>query len=325
MSRIPRLLPLIAIAAGGVLAVRAVSTLEGAPDFLQGAVAWAEEAPAKEAAKAAPAKGAPAAAAAATPAAAVVAARPSAPVCAPSAAELAREAGLSPAELRVLQSLGERRGQLDARERAFETQVQLLNAAETKVEARIKALNALKAELTGLLGQTDQRREAEVARLVKVYESMKPKDAAAVMATLDDSVRLPVAAKMKERSLAAVLAQMPPAQAKILTEKLAQRFQSEAIGQRVAAASAGGPTAPAAAAPPPAATAAAGSAESPPAKAAPRPRRPRPAPARAAPRPPAAAMPSQAAASAPQVPPPPPTPSAPPSPARAQPRGDGPV
>ena len=33
-------------------------------------------------------------------------AKPAAPVCAPSAAELARQAGLSPAELQVLQSLG---------------------------------------------------------------------------------------------------------------------------------------------------------------------------------------------------------------------------
>ena len=53
---------------------------------------------------------------------------------------------------------------------------------------------------------------------------MKPKDAAARMAILDDSVRLPIAAKMKERSLSAIVGQMPPQEAKKLTESLAHRF-----------------------------------------------------------------------------------------------------
>ena len=39
---------------------------------------------------------------------------------------------------------------------------------------------------------------------------MKAKDAAPRMVLLDDSVRLPIAAKMKERSLSAIIAQMPP-------------------------------------------------------------------------------------------------------------------
>ena len=41
MAKLPRLLPLIAVAIGGVVAVRAVGA---GPDLFQGAVAWAEEA-----------------------------------------------------------------------------------------------------------------------------------------------------------------------------------------------------------------------------------------------------------------------------------------
>ena len=85
-------------------------------------------------------------------------------------------------------------------------------------------MNGLKADMQGLIGQADQKAQAETDRLVTVYEAMKPKDAAAVMALLDDKVRLPIAGKMKERALAAILAQMPPAEAKKLTEKLAGRF-----------------------------------------------------------------------------------------------------
>jgi flagellar motility protein MotE (MotC chaperone) len=157
------------------------------------------------------------------------------PVCAPTAAELAKEAGLSPAELRVLQSLQSRRGQLDQREQAMQTELALLSAAESKVDSKLKAFTELKAQVQALMGQADDRKAAEIDRLVKIYETMKPKDAAAVITQLDDKVRLPVAAKMKERALAAVLSQMAPVEAKKLTEKLASRFTpTESLTQAAA-------------------------------------------------------------------------------------------
>lgn len=228
MAAAPRLLAIAGVAAGGVLALKAVSGLESAPDFLKGG-----------AAQAAP----PASAETAKPATKTAAPKPAQPAAGAGDA-FAREAGLSPAELRVLQSLGDRRTELDAREQQIDTQVQLLAAAEAKLDAKMKALEALKAEINGLLGQADAREKAEVARLVKVYESMKPKDAAAVMARLDDKVQVPVAAAMKERQLAAVLAAMRPDEAKTLTEKLAARFDAaEALKQKVqSAATAAGAT-----------------------------------------------------------------------------------
>jgi hypothetical protein len=99
-------------------------------------------------------------------------------------------------------------------------------AAEAKLDAKVRALDGLKTDIQGLLNQTEAKQNTEVDRLVKVFEAMRPKDAGPRMMLLDDSVRLPIAAKMKERSLSAVLAQMPPAEAKKLTEALAARFNS---------------------------------------------------------------------------------------------------
>jgi flagellar motility protein MotE (MotC chaperone) len=80
--------------------------------------------------------------------------------------------------------------------------------------------------------------------MVTVYSAMKPKDAAARMSVLDDSVRLPIASKMKERTLSMILANMSPNDAKILTERLANRLSSEAIAkQRAALAAADKPAA----------------------------------------------------------------------------------
>lgn len=235
MSRVPRILPLVAVAIGGVLSVKALAEADALPRVMAGARAFAEDVqskPAKKADAEAAAKDAKAlkdakaetltSAPAPAPAGATPAAQPL--VCAPSAAALAKDAGLSPAELQVLQSLGARRTQLDAREQDIDTQLKLLAAAEAKLDAKLKGLTGLKADLQTLLGQTEQKESEEINRLVTVYGKMKPKDAAAVMVQLDDKVRLPVAGKLKEAALAAILSQMPPAEAKKLTESLARRF-----------------------------------------------------------------------------------------------------
>lgn len=239
MKSVPRILPIIGVAMGGVLAVNALSGAQGLPELISGARAFAEEAVSGEAAQPtppeAPGEGAPTGEA--VEAAATIP-KP-ANVCAPTAAELAKEAGLSPAELQVLQSLGERRGQLDAREESLETQLALMAAAETKLDAKVKALDELKAQIEGLMGAAAEREDSEVARMVKVFETMKPKDAAARMTVLSDEVRLPIAAAMKERALAAMLAAMAPIEAKKLTESLAGRFEAaRALGRAAPAAEA---------------------------------------------------------------------------------------
>ena len=273
MRPVPRILPIIAVTIGGVLAINALSGVRDLPQLMSGAKAFAqgvtgakpdvaEGAPVKgaDAAKpggkpAVPADPAKLAQAATTPAeggeiqmaanttnspysGSILAASKSgalaapstksvaksAAICAPTAAELAKEAGMSPAELRVLQSLGTRRGQLDQREKDLDVQLQLLAAAEAKLDGKIKSLNGLKGQVQSLLGQADVQQQAENDRLIRVYEAMKPKDAAARFSLLDDSVRLPIASKMKEKSLSAILAQMSAPDAKALTERLANRF-----------------------------------------------------------------------------------------------------
>jgi len=253
MSRVPRILPLVAVAIGGVLAVNAIAN---APQLISATKAFAEGAVDPNAKTAPPIPGLNAS----TPAQAA-AAKPAPAACAPTAAELAKEAGLSPAELQVLQSLSDRRGELDQRASDLDVQVNLIAAAEAKLDSRIQQMNGLKSDIQALLGQADQQQAAEIDSLVKVYEAMKPAAAAARISLMDDSVRLPLAEKMKERKLSDILAQMAPEDAKSLTEKLAKRVPGSAAitgaqaalnppATPVAAAAPAAPTA-AAAAPPP--------------------------------------------------------------------------
>ncbi|PLR28857.1 hypothetical protein SGCZBJ_00850 [Caulobacter zeae] len=233
MKNVPRILPIVGVAVVGVLAVNALAGAKSVPDLLGGAKAFAEGAKADK--KDAKGEEAASAEGASTDAAAKASGAAPPRICAPSATDLAKEAGLSPAELRVLQSLGQRRGQLDQREQDIDVQLQLLAAAEAKLDAKMKTLNGMKGEIQGLLGQADSQKAAEVDRMVTVFSAMKPKDAAARLTVLDDSVRLPIAAKMKERTLAMILANMAPGDAKVLTERLASRFSGDAIAKGKAA------------------------------------------------------------------------------------------
>lgn len=203
MARIPRLLPLIAVAIGGVVLVRAVGV---APGLFEGAKAWAEEA---------------------VPAAAGAPPNAPAAVCALTPEQLAQQAGISPAELRIIQSLSARRAELDARDTDMASMLPLLTAAEQKLDARVQALEQVKREVAAMLGQVEGKEKEEIDRLVAVYSAMRPREAARVFATLDDDVRLPVAAAMRPRTLAAVMAQMEPDAARSLTEKLARRFAAQ--------------------------------------------------------------------------------------------------
>jgi flagellar motility protein MotE (MotC chaperone) len=244
MKRAPRFLPILLVVAGGALILRALVGVQALPEMMAGAKAFAEElAPA---AKPKPVKNPQAKDVAALlakpPAVSPQAvlnqpAPPAAPVCAPTPAELAKQAGMSPAELQVLQSLGSRRNQLDAREQSLDTQLQLLAAAETKVDTKLKQLTGLKGDIQGLLGQADAKKEAEMARLVTIYEQMPPAAAAQRITLLDDSVRLPLASKMNVRKLSAILAQMPAADAKSVTEKLADRLSAADQARAAVAAS----------------------------------------------------------------------------------------
>jgi flagellar motility protein MotE (MotC chaperone) len=264
--RAPRLLPLVGVAVGGVLAVKALTGVGHLPDLIQGAKAFAEGVvPAKTqdvgaprldpnapvlppglSPKATPAPGSPEAVAAAANQQSQAA--PPRLACSASPTDLARDAGLSPAELQVLQSLGARRGQLDQREQDLDVQTQLLNAAGAKLDAKLQALASMKAELQKLLDDGDQKKSAEIDNLVTVYSKMKPRDAAERMSLLDDSVRLPIAAKMKAQALSAILGQMPPTEAKDITEKLAGRFESKVLADARSAISGQTPPAPAPAA-----------------------------------------------------------------------------
>lgn len=132
---------------------------------------------------------------------------------------------LTQAEIDLLQQLAERRQELDARQRELEVRAGILKAAESRIDKKIEELQTLETTINGLVAEYDQQQNAKIASLVKIYENMKPKDAARIFEELDMDTLLLVAERMKERSLAPVLASMNPAKARDVTVDLARRRQ----------------------------------------------------------------------------------------------------
>lgn len=126
-------------------------------------------------------------------------------------------------EVDLLQALAERRDEIERRASRVEEREALLQAAERRIEEKVDDLKALQKRIEVLLKQYEEQTESQYRSLVKIYENMKPKDAARIFEELDMDVLLPVVERMKERKTAPILAEMNADKAKAITTELAQR------------------------------------------------------------------------------------------------------
>ena len=135
----------------------------------------------------------------------------------------------SPAELEVLQTLAKRRAAQDAaaaqREQELALKANLLAAAESKVEGRIAELKKIEASIAALLKKYDEQEDKRLKGLVKVYENMKPKDAARIFEEMDGTLLLDMIERMKEQKVSAILGLMEPAKARKITQEIGTRRQ----------------------------------------------------------------------------------------------------
>jgi flagellar motility protein MotE (MotC chaperone) len=175
------------------------------PEDITGSVA-APPKPAEPPKDAAPANGVPAADKTATPA----------PLDGPKPA-------MSAGERAVLESLQQRRQELETRARELEVRDSLLKAAERRIELRLQELKEMETRLTGANAKKDEAEAAKFKSLVSMYENMKAKDAAKIFDRLDLRILAEVADAMNPRRMSDILGAMAPEAAERLTVELANR------------------------------------------------------------------------------------------------------
>ena len=139
---------------------------------------------------------------------------------------------LTPAEIDLLQQLAERRQVLESREQEFELRTGLLAAAESRIDKKVEELKVLRETISGLIKTFDAQQDAKLLSLVKIYENMKPKEAAKIFEELQMDTLLEVAERMKERKLAPIMAKMHPEKARDMTVELSRLRQLPPVGQQ---------------------------------------------------------------------------------------------
>lgn len=126
-------------------------------------------------------------------------------------------------ELQLLQNLADRRSTLDEREQELEMREKVLSAMEKRIDEKIARVKSIEKKISAHLEQYNDRHEKNVAKLIKVYESMEAEEAARIFEQLEMDILLKVAGEIRETKMASILSEMDPAEAKNLTVELATK------------------------------------------------------------------------------------------------------
>jgi len=130
---------------------------------------------------------------------------------------------LNTEEVKILQSLSARRSDVEKREKSILEREQLLEAAEGRIDDKVRELQKIREILKKMLAKFQSHEKERMKGLVKIYELMKPDKAALIFEGLSLDVLLDVVDMMKESKLSPVLGTMNPHAAQRLTEELAAR------------------------------------------------------------------------------------------------------
>lgn len=126
------------------------------------------------------------------------------------------------AERAVLEALRARRAEIEAREAALAQREILIAAAERRLADRLEELTTLRQRLEAEGRQRDERTEQGWRQMVRLYEGMRPRDAAGIFDELEMPVLIQVVDRMREAKAAPVLAAMRPERARLVTTELAR-------------------------------------------------------------------------------------------------------
>lgn len=129
-------------------------------------------------------------------------------------------------DIHVFIDLAKRDQELRVREQALKKEYLFLRAAETSLDEKLKQFNMLKTDLEKLLKRLDANESKQTADLVRMYEAMKPKQAAAIINKIDLALAVQIIKRMNKKKAAFILAVLDSKRAKDVTQGLAKETQN---------------------------------------------------------------------------------------------------
>ncbi len=116
--------------------------------------------------------------------------------------------------------LRRRERELAMKDEGMKAQTAEMALAQARLDARMTELTAMRAEITGLLGQADAERAGRVAGLVKMVEANRAASVAPMFGKLEPNLAVEVLNRMSRKKAGVLLAVMPPTQAAALAEQM---------------------------------------------------------------------------------------------------------
>jgi flagellar motility protein MotE (MotC chaperone) len=133
------------------------------------------------------------------------------------------DSGFSRDEVHVLQDLSQRRKELDKEQETLDMRENVLKATENKLDQKVQELQILQTQVAELMKGYDAQENAKFQSLVKIYENMKPREAAKIFDELDMPMLIQIVTRMKEIRVAPIIASMNPSKAKELSIELSKQ------------------------------------------------------------------------------------------------------
>jgi flagellar motility protein MotE (MotC chaperone) len=124
---------------------------------------------------------------------------------------------------RVLKAIQEREQALNRRESALQDRMQALSVAERETEKKLQALLDAEDSLRQTIAMAESASETDLERLTKVYENMKPKQAAALFEEMAPNFAAGFLGRMRPEAAAAIMAGLTPEAAHTFSVVLAGR------------------------------------------------------------------------------------------------------
>jgi flagellar motility protein MotE (MotC chaperone) len=125
----------------------------------------------------------------------------------------------SEAELNHFARLGERKNELDLREKEIQKMEVELTKQKEELEKKMIELEEMRKKISSVLEEKVQVDDKRIENLVQFYSSMKPLQAAKIIENIDESLAVEVLARMKKKSAADIMNLLKAEKAQVISEK----------------------------------------------------------------------------------------------------------